>query len=329
MATLSQAKVQTKKALILFGLSIVGLIFLTILFNVGVSIKQNFFPAPPPPAAAAFGKLPQIPFPPNTIKIDFSYTINTVSGFLPTLADRANVYKMLVPQPDLLALQRAEQKAAEMDYTDTPVSLSSTLYQWYSQKNLPQTLTMDIITNNFKITSNFYQDSTVIAADKLPDETRAISMLKDFLSRGEAFSADIDETKSKVTFWNIVGNTLIPASSLSRAQVLRVDLFLKDFNNLPVLYPIPTYSIINAFIGSGPDVAGQSSPEILAAEFAHQNIQEENNSSYGVKTTAQAFEDLKNGNAYFASSTPGEKKVIIKSVYLAYFHKQPNNILCP
>ncbi len=65
-------------------------------------------------------------------------------------------------------------------------------------------------------------------------------------------------------------------------------------------------------------VSGLSKPEIAQVDFSHQEISDEN-ATYPIITSGQAFDALKNGQAHIASYEGEGKDISIKEVFIGYY----------
>lgn len=269
-----------------------------------MKIKDAIFPTPPPPPTVGFGKLPSIEFPSSTNK-NLTYSISTVTGTLPTFALSEKVFKMQDVQPDLLSLQRAKEKAKSIDFEGNPIEVSENVYQWKDLKG--QILTMNILDFDFNLSSNFL--SKEIPSLRFGTDI-AVKTAKEFLQRMGLFYKDIDETKTTTELFSIKNFRLIPASSLSSTQVVRVNFFQKDINGLSIYYPSTT-TPLNLIVADIED------PKVIEGNFFYQNPSEVF-STYPLKTAEQAFDDLKKGNSYI-SVLPQTANVYIKKVKLGYY----------
>lgn len=315
MLTLHKATEEIK-AILKWGLIvIISFILLILVFRVGRNIKEYFFPTPPPPPTVSFGKLPRILFPANAIDEEkarrFTYTLNTISGKLPTFKNQAFVYKTVSLSPNLLALQKAKDRVAKIGFSLEPTLLSETTYQWESSPS--RKIVLDILSSNFNLSSNYFSDPNVLSAQNLPDENGAIEKATSFLNSISSFPSDIDASKTKTTLLTIEGSNLTPAPSLSKAKLIRVDFFQKDINNLPIFYPTPLSSSMNVFVASG-----IYEPQIVEANFFHQDISEIS-ATYPIKTADQAFSELKKGKAYIAAYFGETQEISTKNVFLGYY----------
>ena len=306
--------IEETKTVFKWGLILIAAVFLfLILLRTGNALKERFFPTPLPPPTVAFGKLPAINFPPNATVLRLNYKLDTISGTLPNLPDRAAVYKMIKQKPSLSSLNDTIAQVGNAGFNSKPRALSDTLYRFYDTNPPYRNLTINIISHNFTMLSDFISDPTVQSAQNLGDENTAVNTSVGFFSP-LSLPNDIDLGKTQTTLYKIVGPSLKKASSLSEAQVIRADFFQKDVNNLPLFYPHPPFTNINDLVASGPN-----SPQVVEAHFFHQDIDFENSATYPIATSGAAFASLKNGNAYIASYYGGKRTINIRDVFLAYF----------
>jgi hypothetical protein len=320
MLTLSDASYDTKEILKWGGLCIAGLVIVVSLL---LFIKQTFFPTPPPKPTLAFGKLTPQLFPKNVSDKTYTYTINTLSGTLPSFPDQAKVYKMQINTPDLLGLSNAKQIAQGAGFTDGPNKISETSYQWINSNNttLQTKIDINIVNYNFNVTSDYLNNSAVFSGQQLQPPTESVSDAQGILTALNSFPQDIDQTKTQTKLLSIQNGALTTATSLSSAQVARVIFYQQDVNKLPVYYERPDASNIDVLVGPG--------DKILAANYVHQNITDQS-ATYPLKTTDQAFDALRQGYAYIASYQGSSSNISITDVRLGYYIEgQPQAYLMP
>lgn len=318
MITLHNVTEETKTIIKWVSVAIAAILVLLIIFRLGENLKERFFPTPLPPPTVSFEKLPQINFPKNITDKKLEFNINTISGKLPVFSDRTNVYKIVEIQPNLLSFKKAEERVKNIGFVSEGLPISETAYQWQSQSL--GSLTLDVLSFNFNLSSNFLYDPQVLLIQNLPDENQAIEKAKSFLASISSLPNDVDLSKTKTTLFSINDSTLVNATSLSNAKIIRVDFFQKDINDFPIFYPDPFKSTMN-FLIAFPTFE----EKVVEANFFHQDISKIS-ATYPIKTADEAFGELKNGKAYIASYFGENKEVSIKNVFLGYYMSNETQI---
>ncbi|MEK7570921.1 MAG: hypothetical protein AAB553_01490 [Patescibacteria group bacterium] len=350
--TLHETVEISKKVSIGAGFAIVVIGVLVLLFRGGVAIKEILFPRKIQPPTFAYDVLPPLAFPPNVKEGNFTYTLNTIDGEFPVFPDRLNVFPIVQNEPNFLNLDKAKQKAAALGFVnrlgtvlpETP--LGGVDYQWAEQGGLSRVFTIDIVNFDFDLTSRFLSSLTVLAAQDISNQQSAITSTTEFLGLITLFPDDIDLTKTStpdpienyVTYpelFDIQNGQLVPATSLSRTKVIRVNLYQKNIEyelitgksdnanvmekveqKLPILYPNPPYSTMSFWVASG-----DSNPQVMESQFVYQEVtrEPEVEASYAIKTPQEAFEELKQGKGYIASYKGDDGEILINNIFLAYY----------
>lgn len=310
MPTLSKTKRETQIILKWGGISL-AIIFL---FFAGIrflSFIKTLF-TPPPPPQASFGKLTAIPFP-LQVKENLTYSLDTLTGFLPNFSDRAKVYKIIPDPPMLLGLDKTREKVSEIGFKSNGTQIAEDVYQWIDQsKSLQRTITMNIYSSDFTLSSPYRITQSFENFSESDDKNLAVETAKSFLSKMSLFPQDIDENKIKTTLYSIEKSTLIPTSKISNTKIIKVDFFQKDLDGLPIYYEKGA-STINFLIGKQ-----EKELKVADARFFHKNISQ-TASTYAIKTASQAFSELKKGKAYIANKPDNTVEFTIKKVFLAYY----------
>lgn len=290
---------------------IIGLIVgMIIVFRVGGFIKNIVAPTPPPPPTVTFGALPPLDLPASLVNKNYSYTIDTVTGHLPTFPDRAKVFKIAPPTTDLLALTKADTRARHSGFTSSSQKIKDNVYQWTEPFSpIGKRLEMDIFSSEFDISSNFINDENIKNSTNIPSPDQAKEMVKIFLSNMDALHEDMKKDQSY--FFSIQDGKLISTNSFADTKIIEINFFQEDLDKLPIYYPQP-YTSTMRFLVAGNNGQG----EIVEGNFFHQEITDES-ATYPIKTADEAYSNLKKGEAYVAS--PGKEEVAIQNVFLAYY----------
>lgn len=281
-------------------------------------LRSVFFPKKEAPPTVTFGKLPPLVMPQSVTDRKLSYSLTTIDGELPKFPDRTDVFTIVEPQPTLLGLDVAHERAASGGFATSGASLSDTLYYWKDDSSIGRELFFDTVSFNFAIKSNFAASPDVLSARDLPNESSAIEQAQSFLADMDSFPADIDVNKTKTSLFSIENQTLVPATSLSTTQVIRVDFYQKDINNIPIYHPHPPHSTIYVHVASTGDTRLYDKGNIVEAGFTYQEAASPS-ATYPIKTAKQAFDDLQSGKAYIASYFGSDDSVNISQVSLGYY----------
>lgn len=353
MITLHNVTEFLKKFGIAAGILLTLFIFISIFLKIGGVINSILFPPKINVPNEAYGKLPPINFPQSTVKGNFTYTLNTLDGQLPQdFPDRIFVYPMIISQPDLLNLSSTRNKVAAIGFNDQDgkvlpeISRGGPMYEWDEAGGLGRKIVYNIVNNSFTMSSNYLSSLTVLNAQYLGDQASAVQTVQDFLNQMNLFPTDVDLTLTQnpssdtdyVTsplLYSIASGNLQPVTSISDAQIIRVDLYQKEvdysftaatgqdlthFQNfdmkLPIIYPHPPYSTMSFLIGSN-----DTGPVVVSAIFSHQgiNLQPDQQATYPIKSAQDAFNDLKNGKGFVAAYNGSDSQILINKVYLAYY----------
>ncbi len=314
MLTLTAASKETK--LIIKWAAIILAVIFVILIGIRtlIILKETLFPTPPPKPTVLFGKLTPAIFPGSTTNENFTYSLDTISGELPNFPQQLKIYKVEVPKADLLALKNVGETVANAGFQNGPFKVSDKLYFWTNDRgDFLKTIRVNIQNGNFTLFSPFYFDNSILAAKNLPREKEAIKDAQNFLSDIEYLSSDLDLGKTKANLLSIKDGQVDGAISLSSAHGYRVNFFQKNINNLPVYYEKPNESNVNVII-----TGGENSSQVVRASYLLQKPSKDV-STYPMKTSQEAFEELKDGKAYIASFYGESNKIKINEVFLAYY----------
>lgn len=306
----------TARKIIRYGIFLI--IFLIVgkfLLDAGTAIYKKAFPAPPPPPTVKYGKLTKIPFPENSPKVKLTIALETPEGGLPTnISTQAKVYFMPKVSPNLLSLDTAKATAQALGFGVNPQQVSDTVYL-FNNPDAPTALQMNIITGTFSVSYNLAQDKSPLN-NKPPIAEVAASEFRSILSSANIFPSDLTGTTNS-NYLKLSNGQLVTALSLSESDVVKVNLFRKDYDNLPSVTGIPDQANVWAIV-SGSGVRNQ---EIVAAEYHYYSVDESQFSTYPIKTPAEAFAELQANQAYIAAlglNKDGDS-LKIRRMYLAYF----------
>jgi hypothetical protein len=149
----------------------------------------------------------------------------------------------------------------------------------------------------------------------MPTKEEAIDIAKSYLLGANKLPDDLASGENKVSYWKISFDGLQSVSSLSEANIIKVDFFRKKIDdNLNVMSAKVNSAPVSVLV-SGSQLEGK---RIVEVNYKYANIDREMYSTYPIKTTEEAWNELKAGNYWPASDVNGID-VAINNVYLAYF----------
>ena len=313
MATLTQASINSRKGIRYFIYFIIFLIVGKILLSAGISLYKKIFPPPPTPATVSFGKLPNIPFP-GKQKHSLTFTIETPEGGIPSFADKAKVFFMPKLSSNLLSLDFAKERAARLGFASDPQEISDSLYKFFHTEN-PSSLETDIITGAFSISYDLSVDSSPLSARPSQPEVSA-STIRSFLSNAGVLPEDLTGP-IEYKYLKTEEGKFVQALSQSDANIIRVDLFRKSYDNLPVIANNNKESNI-WFLVSGLRERGK---DVIAGEYHYFPVDESQFATYPIKIGDVAWQEFSSGNYFSVSlgSTVENENIKIRKIYLAYY----------
>ena len=215
---------------------------------------------------------------------------------------------------NLLSLEVAQTKAGKLGFSPEGQEVSETIYR-FPHKTAHSELLMNIVTGVFSISFDLKSDSSPLLR-RPPAPEVAAAQIRSFLSSADLLPEDLT---GEVTheFLQQEGETLVPALSLSEASLIKINFFRKDYDGKTSLTPEPIEGNV-WFIVSG---LTERDKQIIASEFHYFPVDETQESTYPLKTSQDAWNELNSGSAFVASyglNVEGDA-VKIRDIYLAYF----------
>lgn len=315
MATLTYVTTKTKLTIKWLSISLIFLSILLVFMRIGFAVKERLFPAAPPPPAVTFGKLHPLSFPNSATDQKLTYSIDTISGFLPNMPPQVKVYGIIKAKPQFLALDLARQKVASAGFRSSETRLSETWYRWTDQGYPSREITFNLFSNDFTVSSPFLSDPIAyLFANSFSNQNAAINSAQALLSAVASFPDDLDLKLTKTLYYSITEDgRLNPEANINSAQAIRVDFFQKNVDNLPIYYPNSTTSTINVLVANL-----QNQPFVIGANYNHQPISSAAH-TYPIKTAVDAFVELRDQKAYIVSYFGESLNISIRNVTLGYY----------
>lgn len=248
-------------------------------------------PKPEEKPDTKFGILPRLEFiPSNVSSSNFSYQISTQTGGLPNFGKLMKVYFIPKATATFLASDKASALAGKFSI-DTPPDATA---ESYTFKKDAKTLNLNINTGNF-----IYKKEATISGSKFQNtDTQIIQNFKTFLS-----------------FLGILKDELKNGTGKVSGQ--QISIWPSDIDKKPIVTAKYTQGLIQ----------GEASQSAISLEdytslsFIFWPVDTTTFSTYPIKSTLQAFDDLKKGQGNIVVE-PKSAQVQITSANLGYFESE-------
>lgn len=323
MASLTESAKTARKA-IKYGA--IGFVAITMLWYVGgwgVKLYKQYFPAAPPPPLVGFGKLKKTNFPKENGRPEVLLELPT--GVIPTFPDRMSVYDSPLKRSSFLDANKAIEQAAKLGFTFKPIQETKTEYVWNNQDQLNSKLTMNIVTERFKMTRQWQNNPGLSNLVGFKSDAQVLSTGVNFLRRSDVLPDDI-LGEEKIGYLKADSGQLVPALSLSDADFIQIDFYRKNMEEMepetkeilssyPFYRPMPGKGLIRLILSGSDD----PNERLILFENNYQIIDYTRSSTYPVKTGLEAWEELKNGGGFVTDASPDEGSIKIRRIFLGYF----------
>ncbi len=327
MATLTETAYYVRRAINWTILAVISYLLLRLFWTGLIGLILVIFPPQAPPPDHAFGRLPPVKFPQTASPAaQISFRLETIEGSVPRASDSAAVYFMPKNPANLLALSRTQEFAERLQLNNNPIQESKNIYRFLDDQFPLRSMRFDIVSNNFILRYNFEQDATAFLEKDLTLLESAPSEARSLLQTYGLYQPDIARGRTQVTYLKLGGNLLLPTTSLSTADAVRVDFFRADLNSMPIVSAPPEEGLITT-IFSG---AGNNKKRLLQLAYTYWPIDEQTVATYPLKTSSQAWQELQSGTGLIARYPNQGTTATVRNIYLAYYESlEPQTYLQP
>ena len=308
MANLTSTVIFSKKALFLLGAIIALLIIIIISSRFIGQFADIFFPPAPIPATVAFGKIPKIDFSEGIKPVgDIHYTVETISGNIENLASSAKVFEISEPIPIFGNLQEAIERAKGAGFRAETSELGGGIIKFVDPQNNSRLLTIETTSQSTTLESQYLNKLEIVTA-KLRSTNDAKNTAINFFGSLKLPLKDFPSEKVFLENYKVEMGTLVKSLALADTNLVKVIFTREDIDMLPV---------ISADFNNPPVYALATDKEVVEASYIFGNIQKYKFSTYPLKGTKQAFEDLKMGRGAL-NIMPTSNVFPIRGVILGY-----------
>lgn len=308
--TLTQAATLTKKTVIASIAFVISIVIVMVGYNLWHQYYLSTLPPVEEKPEMKFGTLPPLNFPPSQVSAtNYSYTLDTQTGDLPTTPKLMKVYFVPQGRVSLLDPDKAQKLAQQMGFGIGPEKVSDRVVE-YADETGGQ-ISIDLPTANFHFRK---AEASTSATDNSapPSEDDIIKNFKDYLAFYNLLPDELRNSKAAVNYDNFPTNL---------AKTATVTIWPPEISDgteqIPVVTPDYNFGLIKAIVKGGTD----KTQMFTEVDYTYWPPDLTTFSTYPLKTATQAFEDLKSGKAYI-SQQPTNPQVSIATVSLAYYQTE-------
>lgn len=302
--TLTQTAILVKRGTIAFIILITLIISGMIGYNIWHQKYLSTLPAQEELPEEKFGKLPELSLPKGLVSSsNFSYSLDTTTGGLPKMPTLIKVY--FIPQAgvSLLAPEKSKQLAKSLGFNQQVESSLETTLRF--KDNQESALTIDLTTGNFNFERKIATLSAESIKNPLPNQSDLVKEFKSYLEAKNLLPEPLRSDRSKVIY---------DKTDATDSETAQVNLWPKDFDNLPIITSSFSQSLIKAEVNK----SNKEVEKFQNLYYTYWPIDQTTYSTYKIKTAEQAFSDLKSGKGVVVLE-PAKPQVSISKVYLGYF----------
>jgi len=318
MGSLTETAFYTRRTINWTILAVIGYVLLRMFWSMFITLYLTIFPPKAPPPNHAFGTLPVQTFPANEASppAQLIYQLQTIEGSVPNASPSANVYFMPKKGSNLLALSTAQTFAKRLGFVTTPIpeASSKNIYRFDDATSQLRHLWYDIVTTNFIIQYDFARDAGLFLNNDVPSDIEARNEARNLLQTYGLYPDDLTGGDIKVSYYRVLDNDLVPVTSQSQADAVRVDFFRPYIAGTRVV----TGSLSEGPISIVLSGSKNSKKRLLQFTYHYWPIDYQTVATYALKTSAQAWQEVQTGNAYVLKY-PKTPLITVRNVYLAYY----------
>ena len=314
--SLTETAYYTRRTINWTILGIIAYFILRLIWGGTVILWLAIFPPKAPPPNHAFGKLPALKFPQQaTPSAQLTFQLETIQGTVPSASPTASVYFMPKTAPNLLGLTDTQEFAKKFQFDPTPIQESKNIYRFNDPTEPLRRMRYDIVSKNFIIRYAFERNAALFNEKNFPSSDAIQQEAINMLQSSDIYPVDLEGGSVAVLYLRLTGDQLVPTTSLSQSDAVRVDFFRKPIGNTPIFTPIIDEAPIS-IIFSG---ANNQKQRLLQFAYTYWPIDYQTKATYAIKSSTLAWEELQQGKGYIARYPKDSSTAIVRTAYLAYY----------
>lgn len=310
--SLYSAAQRTKTGINVLMAGVVLVVFVRITWIAGWALYRMLIPPTNIPPQIAYGIIPTLkhaglPLKEGSIP---RYQLETTTGTLPILPDRAPVYK-LRDRTNTIALEKdAVEFAASLGFTEQRTEESSIKWFW-EDTDRGRRLDINIYTNDFILTTDLAKVAPTAPRGSAPSTEQAISQATGFLESYGLIDDFIRQSKHTARYIRIQGGSPSVVDRKEEAQLVEVNIHISlatspadypafDSRFLPETYQVlsndPDVGVIQVYISN----STVNDYKIPMVRFSAQRLDEAQRSTYPILSVHEAWQKIQEGKGSIA-----------------------------
>lgn len=249
-----------------------------------------------------------LPFPKNLL-----FSLDTIQGKPIIATEAGRVFFITKPKARFGYLQTIYLMAKSVNF-DTSVDTHTLSDNIATFSNTEQTLTIDVGNYNFTYETQYENNPQLFISSNIPDEDTIKQDAGNFLSKMGRYPDELHQGKSNVIYLSRSLNSkdFVVVKSARQADVVEVDFFRPDIDNLPVVAPryfnsqnyvIMTYS--------------EGEMNVIKAQIKHFEKTDQSG-SYPLLTGEDAWNNFIHGNGTIITNQNESNSITITEMYLGF-----------
>jgi hypothetical protein len=327
-SSLSHVTASGRKVVIWGAIFIVTLIFGRYFYGFARTTYTRLNPPPTPAPTVGFGRLPSPAFP-SQLQEDKpqSYELGTVGNRFPGYGSQIAVYFIPTATPNLTALDRAREKANNLDFVFPPEKVTNDIYRWRQSNPLSSSLEMNIITGTLEMKVDWASSVTLLDKRNIPSRDGVRSKTRDLMRQAGILQTDVATAEPELTYVRALAGEIRPVASVSEADFVRANIYRVGPQGIPTVTSNPEQGVVSALF-SGSQAQGE---DILEFTSQYYPVDWKTFHTYPMISATAAFDLLKAGEGFIATPLPsGKTTAVIRNVFLAYYEPSaPQNYYQP
>lgn len=323
MSSLTEISIATKKFAFWSAIVFITFIILKIIIGIGIEMWKATHPTPILPPNVRFDKLPFPKFSGiATSSSGLKFSLENVEGKPPETTAAGKVYQMPKKLPTLLAADKAKKLAVKLNFPDPPEIVTSTYYRFTDPLDKLHTLEIDITTMNFKLKYDYTKKPEIFNHENTITKEQAVSEANNFIQPNNLFDESILKgiITTDILKYNSTDQTFTTATSLSETNVIRVNYFRNDLDDMKLL-PAGFDKSYNYVLYTA---ANTPYPRLVEVNYSFWPISFDDFATYPLKSSVSAWQDLVDGYAYVANigNNSAFNNIVIRKIYLSYYDSE-------